>query len=437
LLKVLGLGFGVSVIIGNTIGGGIFSTPGLIAEKLRTPGLFLGVWVVVGAYAMLGAVSMAELGTRLPRSGGQYNFSRVALGEYAGFVVGWSDWLSTCGTAAAVSLLLAEFAALLVPSWAGHEVAIALVVTLFFGALQWHGVVWGEWTQNITSLMKALAFAVLVAACFYFGGGNQPAAVPAAVPTGWPLRGPIILAVQLVIYTYDGWTGAIYFSEEVRDPVRNIPRSLFGGVLAVIVIYLAINAALIYVMPMATIAGQDYAAGEAAKIVFGGVGDTVFRVITVVALLSAINSNHLMSSRVLYAMSRDGLVSRSFTRVNKGGTPTLALLLSVIVAVLFIVRAGAFKTAAAALAFFFIANYVLSFISLIVLRRRPAESPAPFYRAWGFPFTTGLSLLGSVIFLIGAVVSDTRNSVYALILLAASFPLFLLQKWLSRSAKVS
>src|SRR5687767_12998309 len=118
LLKILGLGFGLAVIIGNTIGAGIFRTPGTIAEQLPNPWLFLGVWVVGGLYALLGAISLAELGTMLPRSGGQYVFARYALGEYAGFIVGWSDWISSCGSTATVALLIGQFSGALVPALA-------------------------------------------------------------------------------------------------------------------------------------------------------------------------------------------------------------------------------------------------------------------------------------------------------------------------------
>lgn len=427
LLIVLGVGFGLAVTIGNTIAAGILRTPGQIAEQLPSPWLFLAIWLIGGAYAFLGAISIAELGTTFPRSGGQYVFARRALGEYAGFVVGWSDWLSTCGSTAAAAIVIGEFSVALWPRAAGYGQSIALAVTLIFAALQWRGVVWGSLAQNITSLLKAAAFAVLIFACFLLGGGGTSDAITARLPSGWPLLAAIVVALQAVIYTYDGWAGVVYFSEEVQEPDRNIPRSLFGGVLAITAIYLLVNAALLYVLPISQIAGKEFAAGVAAQAIFGSHGDTIFRVITIVSLLSGINAYHLMASRVLFAMSRDRLVARSIAKVNSGGTPTTALLLGTVVAVLFIVLANTFSRVISVLAFFFIANYTLSFISLFVLRRRKGEGQGG-YRAWGYPFTTGLSLLGSVLFLVGAVIADTTNSVYALIILAASGPIFLLQR---------
>ena len=250
------------------------------------------------------------------------------------------------------------------------------------------------------------------------------------IPAGLPLLSALVLTLQSVIYTYDGWNGVIYFSEEVREPSRNIPLSLFGGVLSIIGIYLLVNLALIYVLPIAGIAGDNLALGQAAQTIFDARGDIIIRCVTIIALLSAINAYHLMASRVLFSMSRDGLFSSRVIRVNKGGTPTTALFLSTVVALLFIVGSERFETVIAALAFFFVANYTMSFISVFVLRVREPELERP-YSAWGYPWTTGLVLSGSVAFLVGAIASDTRTSLYALALLALSYPAFILLRRLS------
>jgi APA family basic amino acid/polyamine antiporter len=209
---------------------------------------------------------------------------------------------------------------------------------------------------------------------------------------------------------------------------------MFGGVLLVIVIYLLVNLALLYVLPISKIAGQDFAAGVAAEVIFGRHGDTIFRSLTILSMLSAINACHLMATRVLFAMSRDGLLTKKAAAVNEGGTPTVALLTSAIIALLFIVFGQTFDRVITVLAFFFVGNYTLSFIAVFVLRRREPEKERP-YRAWGYPWTTGLALLGSVLFLVGAIASDTRNSLYALGLLAVSYPLFRLMKLTSIVSK--
>src|SRR5215204_5875888 len=425
LLRVLGVGFGLAVIIGNTIGAGIFRTPGTIAEQLPAAVPFLLVWLAGGIYAFLGAVSLAELGTMLPRSGGQYVFSRYALGEYAGFIVGWSDWISSCGSTAAVSLLIGAFAGALFPPLSEHAKTVAAAVAVIFAFLQWRGIVWGSNIQNLTSLLKALAFLALIVAAFALGG-NGPLTITQSNSTPITLAA-IVVSLQAVIYAYDGWSGVIYFSEEVKEPSRNIPRALFSGVLTITAIYLLVNLALLYVLPMNQIAGKEFAAGEAANVIFGLHGETIFRCVTIVSMLSGINALHLMATRVIFAMSRDGLFTTKAAVVNEGGTPTIALALSLLVALMFIIFGEKFETVITVLAFFFVVNYILSFVSLFVLRRREPDKPRP-YRAWGYPVTPALALLGSVLFLAGAIRAETRNSVYALVLLGVSYPVFRLVK---------
>jgi APA family basic amino acid/polyamine antiporter len=430
LLRVLGLGFGLAVIIGNMIGAGILRNPGTIAAQLPNIWLFLGVWVVAGLYAFLGAISLAELGVLIPRSGGQYVFARYTLGEYAGFIVGWSDWISTSGSTSAICLVVGTFTGALFPSLGSTTwtLVIASGASIFFALLQWRGIVMGSVAQNITSLAKALAFGALIVAALALGTGGSFREVSASPPAfSFALLAAIVVSLQAAIYTYDGWTGVIYFSEEVKDPARVIPRSMIGGVLSVIAIYLLVNVALLYVLPISQIARTDFAAGVAANVLFGPHGDTIFRTLTIVSMFSAINSCHLMATRVLYAMSRDGLFMQRAAVVNKGGTPGFALLLTTGISILFIVFGQRFEKVITVLAFFFVGNYALSFISVFVLRWREGERERP-YKAWGYPWTTGLALIGSIVFLAGAMKSDTENSLYALGLLAVSYPVYRLLK---------
>ncbi len=423
LLPILGLGFGLAVTIGNSIGAGILRAPGEVAGHLPVTWLYLTAWVLGGLYALLGAIQLAELGAMIPRSGGQYVFSRYALGEYPGFIVGWSDWISTAGTAAAVSLVIGEFSVALFPGLAVSATTIATTVIVVFAVAQWRGIRWGSAIQNTTSLLKTVAFLALSIAAFTIGG--EPTSVKAgpAPMGGLALAAAFVLSLQAVIYTYDGWSATSYFCEEVENPGRDIPRSMIGGVLSVIAIYLLVNVALLAVLPVSRIAGEAFAAGTVANVIFGAWGDPVFRTLTIVSMLSALNSNHLMASRVLFAMSRDGLVTSRAAIVNDGGTPTAALLASTIVAVVFVVFGRTFERVVTVLAFFFVANYALSFISVFVLRQREPDKPRP-YRAWGYPWTTAIALMGSIAFLIGAIASDTTNSLIALVALAASYPVF-------------
>ncbi len=426
---MLGVAFGLAVTVGITIGMGILRTPGQIAAQLPDVRLFLGVWLLGGLYALIGALSIAELGTMMPRSGGQYVYVRRALGPYAGFVVGWSDWLSTCGTVAAVAIVFGEYAGALFGALAGRTLLVALAGTFVFALLQWRGVLWGGRAQELTTLTKTLAFVILIAACFFVGGASNDAqlAPTPSTPTGLALLTALVLALQGVVITYDGWASIAYFGGEVRDSARAIPRTLLGGVLTVIVIYLLVNLALIYVLPMSQLAGDQLAVGTAAGVVFGARGRLVISALALVSLLAALNANTMAAPRILFAMSRDGLFWPRAADVNAGGTPTVALFISTLVAIIMLVFSGTFETVLAALAFFFVTNYALSFLSVFVLRRREPEAARP-YRAWGYPWTTGAALVASVAFLVGAILSDRRNSIYALLLLAVSYPAFVLLK---------
>ncbi|PYU73891.1 MAG: APC family permease [Acidobacteria bacterium] len=450
LLQVLGMWFGMAAAIGNTIAAGIVRTPGDVARLLPNAWMFLGVWVLGGLYAFSGASSMAELGAAIPRSGGQYNFSRRALGDYAGFIVGWSDWLSTCGTAAAVAIVIAEYSGALFSVLSGNftilrftiriELIVAVLVILGFFVLQWRGIRWGSGAQLSTAALKTGAFVILVIACFLLGGPAHRAAAQStasalALPSGWPLIVAIMLGLQGAIYTVDGWDGVIYFGEEVCNPGRDIPRAIFGSVFSIMGIYLSLNLVALYILPMNEISGNNFVLGTVADRIFGELGDPIIRSIMVISMLSCLNANQLFCSRTLYTMSCDGLFFPRAARVNPGGTPVMALFLSTVVGLLFLLT-GTFERVIAMLSFFFVANYALSYASLFVLRNREPEMARP-YRAWGYPWSTGLALGASVLFLAGSILTDQKNAPWALAILALSYPVFRIFKWVTQRADAS
>jgi APA family basic amino acid/polyamine antiporter len=425
LLAVLGVAFGIAVIVGNSIGSGILRTPGDIARLLPTPFLFLGVWVLGAVYAMLGANALAELATMMPESGGYVVYLRRSLGLYGGFVMGWNDWLATCSSAALGALVIGEYTTILLGLRAGFTSVVAASVIAIFMLIQWKGIREGSLAQNLTALVKTVAFAILIAACFWLGRGFKSGDALPALPTGFSFAVAMVLALQGVIFSYDGYNGVCYFAGELKNPSRDIPRAIFGGVLAVAAIYLLINLGFLYVLPLAKMAGEPLVAATAAKELFGGNGDAVIRVLTIVSLLSAMNAWELMSTRVLYRLSMFGF-GKSGRYVNSGGTPTVALLMSSAVMLVLAVT-GTVQIVIAVTAFFFVAQYVLIVLSVFILRRREPNAPRPF-RARGHPWTTGLFLLLSIAMLIGDIVTDTRNSIYSLVLLALSWPLFRLMR---------
>jgi APA family basic amino acid/polyamine antiporter len=372
---------------------------------------------------MLGANALAELATMMPESGGYVVYLRRSLGLYGGFVMGWNDWLATCSSAALGALVIGEYTTILLGLRSGFTSVVAAVVVAIFTVIQWRGIREGSLAQNLTALLKTLAFAVLIAACFWLGRGFQSGAANLQVPTGFAFAVAFVLAMQGVIFSYDGYNGVCYFAGELKNPSRDIPRAIFGGVLAVAAIYLLINVGFLYVLPLAKMAGEPLVAATAAKELFGRNGDTVIRVLTIVSLLSAMNAWQLMTTRVLYRLSMFGF-GKSGRYVNSGGTPTYALLMSSAV-ILALAVTGTVQIVIAVTAFFFVAQYVLVVLSVFILRRREPQAPRPF-RARGHPWTTGLFLILSIAMLVGDVMTDTRNSVYSIVLLALSWPIFLL-----------
>jgi APA family basic amino acid/polyamine antiporter len=431
LLKVLGVAFGLAIIVGNTIGVGILRSPGDVAAALPRSGWFIGAWVAGGIYALFGAMTMAELAVMIPKSGGQYVFARRALGEYPAFVIGWTDWISTCGATAATAIGLGELATEILPALAGHETLTAIAVTIVFMGVQWVGVRSGDRTQQLLSLMKGIALLAVAAACFAAPGAAVADRLLPSVPTGLAFVSALVFVFQNVTYTYDGWNGLTYFGGEVRDPGREIPRAMAGGVIAVLAVYLALNAAYLHVLGMGELAHDKFPAETAAHVVFGAAGGGVVRAVMVVTLLGSVNALLMICSRMPYAMSVDGLLPRFASRVNAGGTPHFSLAASA-VATVALVLSGSFQTVLALSAFFFVMQYAVTFTSLFVLRRREPDTPRP-YKAWGYPWIPGLVLAGALAFIAGNLLGDRENSVRALLVLAASYPLYLIAKRVLRS----
>jgi basic amino acid/polyamine antiporter, APA family len=416
LIRILGVGFGLAVIVGSTLGIGILRTPGLVAGQLPSPTAILTVWIVGGLYTLVGAICFAELGTMLPEAGGYYVYARRAFGNAVGFAVGWSDWLTYCAVLGYVSIAIGEFSALLLPSLGGHERSIAIGSLSALAALQLAGLRVSRRFQEFTTVVKCAAFMAVVISAMVFapgipsGSGSAPQA---------PSLSGLIAALQAVVITYGGWQSALYFSEEDRDPNRNLPRAMIGGVVAVIVVYLLVNVALLSVMPLGDLARSTLPAADAAQILLGGRGREIITILSIVSLPPMLNAILMIGTRILFAMGRDGLMWRRAASVTAGGTPAAAMLATTLVA-LALVTTGTFQRLVAVVAFFLAANYVVCCLALIVLRRREPGRARPF-RAWGYPWTAGVVLFGAAAFLIGAAVGDTVNAGGALALLALGF----------------
>lgn len=425
LLRVLGLVTGLAVTFGGIVSLGILRAPGEVASQLPHPIWYMSVWVIAGLFVLLGTASAAEMATALPRAGAYYAYAHRAFGPFIGFVSGWTDWLNWCGATAMTIIVIIEYLHLLTPMISSVNLPLAMAIAVAFALVQWRGVRWGSGVHNVTSIIKSMIFAALIIACFALGGDTATQATPAAppMPGGWSLVMAFVIALRGVIYAYDGWVFTAYFSEEMQDPGRMIPRAMFGGVGIVISVYLLINIAVLRMLPMSEIAGAELAVGKAIETIFGPMAETFITAMLTGFMLIGINLGYMLASRVVYAMSCDGLFFARCRTVNDGGTPTIALAASVAATLVFLLFSSTFARLIEVLAFFTVVNYVILFLAVFTLRRREPDLPRP-YRAWGHPWSTGIALIGAVFFLIGTIAGGTETGLYALGLVAISYPVY-------------
>jgi basic amino acid/polyamine antiporter, APA family len=414
LLRILGLGFGLAVIVGSTLGIGILRTPGLVAAQLSSPSAILAVWLVGGLYTLLGSVCFTELGTMLPQAGGYYVYARRAFGRTVGFAVGWTDWITYGFVLGYVSIAMGEFAAVLLPGLEGSFKLVAIAALVFFAALQCAGVRVSSRFQEATTALKFVAFLALVAACFVHAAASRPAAAAAEAVSGAGLVG-LVVALQSVVITYGGWQSALYFTEEDKDPVRNLPRAMIGGVSSVLVVYLLVNVALLAVLPVPTLARSTLPAADAAQAIFGERSGRVMTLLSLVSLPPLLNAILMIGTRILFAMGRDGFMPRAAASVNARGTPAVATLVTTAVAIV-LVASGTFQQLVAVASVFLAVNYCVCALALFVLRAREPDLPRPF-RTWGYPWSAVIVLLGATAFLGGVFWGDRKTAVIALVLL--------------------
>jgi APA family basic amino acid/polyamine antiporter len=424
LKKSLGLSFNIAVLIGGTIGVGILRTPGTIAGLLDHYWFIIASWVFGGLFVLIGANSYAELATMLPKAGGSYNYIKRAFGNYAGFLSGWFDYITNVIPPAFYCIVISEYIIILFPSLANYSTAMAISLLLAFVLLHLSGVKNGSIIQQITSFLKVICFVALVVACFMYSGVQL---APLPKDSSFYQIGLLLgffKSLQLIIGTYNGWNSVCFFAEENDDPSKNIPKSLYSGVLLVMAIYVLVNIAFFHVLPLETISKSNLAAADVASIIFGKNGAIIVTVISIFSLISILNAFMMIPPRILYGLSRDGFFIEKGTSVNKGGTPIVALLVSSLFS-LFLICIGSFEALFSFAAFTSIIVWGLAYFSLLKLRVAEPDLPRPYRSIW-YPWTTILAIVASIALLIGFIYSDPKSFIIIVIITLISYPLFLL-----------
>ena len=432
LKKVLGLAFGIAVILGGTIGVGILRTPASIAAILPDATLILLCWLVAGLYVVLAASSYAELTTMLPKAGGAYNYIKRAFGGYAGFLNGWFDFITNAIAPAYFCIVLSEYSALLFPQVKPYGTLTAIFFVTVFTLFNLPGVKSGSTIQQLTSAAKVLLFLALVTGCFFSNPVEDTTVVENQV-----IQGGIFIALfkslQLIMGSYDGWMAVSFFAEEDDNPEKNIPRSYLVGTLSVTILYVLINAAILYVLPVEKVAASPLAAADAAAVAFGGWSNNLITIIALFSLFSILNAYMMIPSRILFGLSRDGFFLQQGAVVNKGGTPYFSLLFCYVLTVVLIL-VSSFDQLFALGAFLMTIVTGFAFLSLIWLRKKEPELKRPF-KAWGYPFSTYFALLVTISLFVGFAISDKASLLIAGIVAVCSYPCYRLLVTKDRSGK--
>jgi APA family basic amino acid/polyamine antiporter len=416
----------LAVIVGGIIGLGILRTPGEIAAVVPDPLMFVSLWVLGGLFVLLSAAVVAELVGMTPRSGGTYPLVRRAYGPFPGFVIGWVDWLTFVADIALKAVVVTEFAALLIPAAGQWKTPLAIMVSSVFAALQLRSVALSAKIQQIAAAVIALIIVGFTLALVFAESAISSNAT--SVPHAAHGLGAWSLVIASIIYTYDGWYYAAYFSGEIKGGGGAVARACIKGTIIVILLYVFLVAALAWKVPLASLAGNELALAGALEMVVSPLASTVVLVAAIVMLLAYQNLLYMATPRIIQALAADGLFVRRAGEISKGGNPIFAVLLSWVLSVGLIIIGG-FHFLLHLSIFFFLFIYVVVIAGVIILRSRQPDADRP-YRAWGHPWSTYACLLGWLLIALFQVGVEIDTAAYAAIFVAISWPVY---RYLMRS----
>ncbi len=446
LQRRLGLVSAMSITVGAVIGSGVFLKPLKVAQSLPSESWIYGLWIVLGLVCLFGAFAYAELGTMFPEAGGQYAFLREGYGRGIAFLYGWTFfWVINSGTVAALAIAFAEN---LLPlcgidvdgaPWA--KTGLAALMILFLAVANHFGVWFGALVQNLSTFAKVGSLLLIgVGGLLVAGGDAATSAVPAqaTAKTALDLAG-LVAAFTGIFWAYEGWYQLPFNAAEMKRPERDLPLGLIGGMVVLIVIYVAINAIYLHVVPFAemrSIPLKDANGGDinnleaASRTVARAFSPQLAQYLTVlvaVSVLGAANPNLLSSPRAFYAMGQDGLVPAALTRVHpRWGTPTVAIWVQAVCALVIVVTLRGFHDVTAYVVFAGFLFYALTVGAVYRLRKRRPDHPRP-YRCTGYPFTPLLFILVSIAFVAALLwdPAERTNALYGLGIIALGVPWYL------------
>jgi basic amino acid/polyamine antiporter, APA family len=437
LRRVIGFAGGIAVIVGITIGSGIFRTPPTIARLVPNPLVIMGLWTAFGLISICGALAVAELSSLLPRPGGVYVFLREAYGDAAAFVFGWLYVLvTTPTTVAALATVFAEFLLNLlgVPLEARAVQTIAIAAIIALTGANVLGARVGAGVSEVTTVVKVAALAAIILGVFLLGHGSLSHFGQGGVVQ----RAGLARAMASVIWTYDGWIAVSMIAGEVVAPERLLKRIIIVGMLVIVTLYIGANLAYLYMMPVDTMAQQREAI---ARTVMTAIAGPAAGVVVMLAILTsvfgALNGNLLAKPRVAYAMARDGLIFSFLGKTHpRWSTPWAALVIQGMVAIIMVLVLKDFDRLTTYFVVVEWAALIFAVAAVFVLRRKMAAAPRPF-RTPAYPWVPIVFLVGTVVGLSAIVWGEIQvgnvSPIYGLGIAAGGFPVHYLWKRLQRS----
>jgi basic amino acid/polyamine antiporter, APA family len=446
LLRALGLRDGIALQMGMIIGSGIFVVPAAIAGHLRATGPILLVWALGGLLVLCGSLTLAELSALLPQAGGPYVYLRRGFGPLWAFLYSWNHFfINAAGSIAAIAVAFATYLGFFLPWISPSRLIFRITFSVLgrpqsidFGGVQavaiaaialltWvniRGVKLGGRVMTVFTAAKVAALLALIVAAFVSGKGSAANFRP-FWPDSWSpdLLSSFGLSLIAVLWAYDGWISVTLTAGEIRNPEKNVPRSLIIGTLAVIVLYVAANLAYLYILPLEEIAASPRIAADVARVVLGPFGASLIILGILCSTFGTINGSLMSNPRAIYAAGADGTFARSFGRVHpRFHTPATAILtMGVWGAILTL--SGKYEQIISYVVFGSWGFYALTALSVIVLRRKMPDAPRP-YKAWGYPYATLLLVAVTGWFLYNTLVKDTRNALIGIVLLLVSLPVY-------------
>lgn len=414
LPRKLGVWSALAIVIGTTIGSGIFRSPAAIADRLPGPLPMMGIWVAAGLFVLCGALTLAELAGTYPSSGGPYMFIREAWGKVPAFLFGWTQLvLIRAAALGGISTVFAEYSLRVtgfnpaIEPYASYVHYLAAAAIILVGIFNYVGVKWGSLVQNITTIAKFGALLVIILFAFALGLPQTGGHYTPAVPPGSFSMAPFGLAMVSVLWAYDGWADASFVSGEVKDPRRNLPRALIGGTAAIIAIYLLANMAYLAVLPVEEIRRSPLVAADVAQLVMGGPGVLFVGLTVVVSTFGALNGSMLTGPRTLFALAERGSVFRPLGKVHpRFQTPHVAVTVATLLGVIFVLFAD-FEGLADAFVTGIVPFYGLAVAAIYPLRRRAAHDPP--FRVPGYPVVPALFVLATIYLLSNALIDPSSR----------------------------